>query len=266
MSAVSTVFTLLAVAAMFAAIVGLFKPALVMRWGKPTRLKAFLVYFLLMAVLSLGIDAPPKPPHSPAPSATVASESAPATSADAVAALPAPVPYMLVATENTSSGSRKRWRYRIVPLESNQSELSRQNMATTVIAAAKHYFATGGAALVHVILESQADRRPHAATTLATAEYSPDGKGAGGDNGKIWRVTAGNRGTTAQEREMTSLWGEMRGHYQKDGLTDEDALRGAIAKRMQISPGEVRLPRIMQEDVLFSPEQIAAIPATGPAR
>lgn len=89
MSAVSTVLTLLAVAAMFAAIVGLFKPSLVMRWGKPTRLKAFLVYFLLMAVLSLGIDAPPKPPHSPAPSATVASESALATSADAVDALPA---------------------------------------------------------------------------------------------------------------------------------------------------------------------------------
>lgn len=65
---------------------------------------------------------------------------------------------------------------------------------------------------------------------------------------------------------MTSLWGEMRGHYQKDGLTDEDALSVAIAKRIQISPGEVRLPRIMHEDVLLSPEQIAAIPATGPTR
>lgn len=266
MSTVSAVFTLLAGAAMFAALVGLFKPALVMRWGKPTRLKAFLVYFGLMAVLSMGMDAPPKPSLTSATSPSVASATASAAPASVVAALPAPVPYMLVASENTSSGSRKRWRYRIVPADADQSELSRQNMAATVIAAAKHYAETGGAALVQVILESQADRRPHAATQLARAEYSPDGKGAGGETGKVWSVVAGNRGLTTQEREMASLWGEMRGHYQKDGLTDEDALRAAIAKRMEISPGEVKLPRILQEEVPLSPDQLAAVPSTGPAR
>lgn len=266
MSAVSAVFTLLAGAAMFAALVGLFKPAWVMRWGKPTRVKAFLVYFGLMAVLSMGIDAPPQPSPIPASSHSVASAPVSSAPASVVAALPAPVPYMLVASENTSSGSRKRWRYRIVPADANQSELSRQNMTATVVAAAKHYTETGGAALVQVILESQADRRPHAATQLARAEYSPDGKGAGGDTGKVWRVTAGKRGTTTQEREMASMWAEMRGHYQKDGLTDEDALRAAIAKRMEISPGEVKLPRILQEEVPLSPEQLAAVPSTGPAR
>lgn len=266
MSAVSAVFTLLAGAAMFAALVGLFKPALVMRWGKPTRLKAFLVYFGLMAVLSMGMDTPPQP--SPAPTSSPSVASAPESSAPAsvVAALPAPVPYMLVASENTSSGSRKRWRYRIVPADANQSELSRQNMAATVIAAAKHYTETGGAALVQVILESQADRRPHAATQLARAEYSPDGKGAGGETGKVWSVVAGNRGLTTQEREMASMWAEMRGHYQKDGFTDEDALRAAIAKRMEISVREVTLAAVLAEPVSLSPDQLAAVPSTGPAR
>ncbi len=266
MSAVSAVFTMLATMTSFAAFIGLFKPAWVMRWGKPTRVKAFLVYFVLTAMLSAGIEAPPKPSPTSATSPSVASAPESAAPASVVVALPAPVPYMLVSSEDTSGGSRKRWRYRIVPADADQSELSRQNMAATVVAAAKHYTETGGAALVQVILESQADRRPHAATQLATVEYSPDGKGAGNETGKVWRVMAGKRGTTTQEREMASLWGELRGHHQKDGLTDEDALRAAIAKRMEISPGEVKLPRILQEEVPLSPDQLAAVPSTGPAR
>ncbi|HCG05185.1 MAG TPA: hypothetical protein DEV75_09650 [Desulfovibrio sp.] len=266
MSAVSAVFTLLAGAAMFAALVGLFKPAWVMRWGKPTRVKAFLVYFGLMAVLSMGIDAPPQPSPIPASSHSVASAPVSSAPASVVAALPAPVPYMLVSSEDMSGGSRKRWRYRIVPADADQSELSRQNMAATVIAAAKHYAETGGAALVQVILESQADRRPHAATQLARAEYSPDGKGAGGETGKIWSVVGGNRGLTTQEREMASMWAEMRGHYQKDGFTDEDALSAAIAKRMGISVREVTLAAVLAEPVPLSPDQLATVPSTGPAR
>ncbi|HEU6436047.1 MAG TPA: hypothetical protein VE028_01175 [Nitratidesulfovibrio sp.] len=266
MSAVSAVFTLLATMTSFAAFIGLFKPALVMRWGKPTRVKAFLVYFVLTAMLSAGIEAPPKPSPTSATSPNVASAPASAAPGSVVAALPAPVPYMLVSSEDMSSGSRKRWRYRIVPADANQSELSRQNMTATVVAAAKHYTETGGAALVQIILESQADRRPHAATQLARAEYSPDGKGAGGETGKVWSVVAGNRGLTTQEREMASMWAEMRGHYQKDGFTDEDALRAAIAKRMGISVREVTLAAVLAEPVPLSPDQLAAVPSTGPAR
>lgn len=178
----------------FCGVIGLFKPAWVMRWGTPTRVKAFLVYFVLTAMLSAGIDTQPKSSPSPALSPSVASSPTSATSSSVVAALPAPVSYMLVSSEGTSGGSRTRWRYHIVPADADQSELSRQNMVATVIAAAKHCTETGGAALVQVILESQADRRPYAATQLATAEHSPDGKGAGN---KISQIPAHGHGMPA---------------------------------------------------------------------
>ena len=84
-----------------------------------------------------------------------------------------------------------------------------------------------------------------AAAPLARAVLIPDGRGFDGRTpGPVWTLEAASRGLTAQELEYQRLRVELRSRCQTpDGLTDEAALRAAIARRMGIRQDRLRPPR-----------------------
>ena len=127
----------------------------------------------------------------------------------------------------------------IIPLE-DTSTVTKEQLAATVIAAAKHYAKAAGVQFVGVALDSQFGAGV-ATTQLAVADYAPDGKGVSGKDNWTWQqVKAAENGLTKQELTMQELWGKWRDQYQTpQGITDEAALSAAIGKKLGIAPNEV---------------------------
>lgn len=164
--------------------------------------------------------------------------------------VPVPLlPFFQEEIHDTSHGSRKRAQVRIY-LADPTLDVTPQALAASCAAAAKHYAETYGFQALSVFLADMPGGQSWEGTRLAMCEYSPDKGGWSGNDGWLWNtVKAAPRGVTNEERRMKALWGELRGQYQKDGVTDEEALSREIAKRMGIQPGQVGLPWIMLEDV-----------------
>ncbi|SCM69975.1 hypothetical protein KL86DES1_10098 [uncultured Desulfovibrio sp.] len=127
----------------------------------------------------------------------------------------------------------------IIPLE-DTSTVTKEQLAATVIAAAKYYAKAAGVQFVGVALDSQFGAGV-ATTQLAVADYAPDGKGVSGNDNWTWQqVKAAENGLTKQELTMQELWGKWRSQYQTpQGITDEAALSAAIGSKLGIAPSEV---------------------------
>lgn len=150
----------------------------------------------------------------------------------------------------------------IIPLE-DTSTVTKEQLAATVIAAAKHYAKAAGVQFVGVALDSQFGAGI-ATTQLAVADYAPDGKGISGKDNWTWQqVKAAESGLTKQELTMQEMWGQWRDQYQTpQGITDEAALSAAIGKKLGIAPSDVSTAYKPLFDV---PENImkAVAPAAG---
>ncbi len=127
----------------------------------------------------------------------------------------------------------------IIPLE-DTSTVTKEQLAATVIAAAKYYAKAPDVQFVGVVLDSQFGAGV-ATTQLAVADYAPDGKGVSGKDNWTWQqVKAAENGLTKQELTMQELWGKWRSQYQTpQGITDEAALSAAIGSKLGIAPSEV---------------------------
>lgn len=121
------------------------------------------------------------------------------------------------------------------------SQFTKEQLAATVIAAAKYAAQQSKAHFVGVALLSQFDAG-YATTQLAVADYAPDGKGVSGRDNWQWQmVQAAENGLTKQEVAMQSLWGKLRDQYQTPMGTDEAALSAAISKELGIPAEQVNI-------------------------
>lgn len=138
---------------------------------------------------------------------------------------------------------------KISPL-SHHENVSKEQLAATVIAAAKYYAQKTGADFVSVVLDSQFGT-DFGVSQLASAQYAPDGKGVSGKDNWTWQLLrVVEHGMTARELEAQHLWGELRGQYQTpQGTTDEAALTAAIAKKMGVTEKEADVPYMMPENI-----------------
>ncbi|MFR8055919.1 MAG: hypothetical protein ACLU6O_14875 [Bilophila wadsworthia] len=185
-----------------------------------------------------------------------------------------PIPYVVYSSgwDEKKAINRLKLLLRITPatrdkdgtlILASASSASPEQLAATVIAAAKYYAKDTGATSIGVVLDSLPDG-DSAACQLATADYVPDGKGISGKENWTWNgVRAAETPFSDQELEMQQLWGEMRKDFQTSGgETDEAALSKAIGKRMGIPASKVTLPYRMLEDV---PQELidAVKPAPG---
>lgn len=88
---------------------------------------------------------------------------------------------------------------KVVP-RTDQAGLTREKLAATVIAAAKHHAQVTGADMVGVVLDGGFGS-PAAGVQLARGDYAPDGKGASGGEAWVWNdLRAAERGLTAEEQ------------------------------------------------------------------
>lgn len=164
--------------------------------------------------------------------------------------------------DDTSRPTRKRAQVSIYLVDPKISFTSDQ-LAATCAAAAKYYAQKYDLQLVGIFLSDIPGGQGWEGTRLAQCQYSPDNGGANGKQGWTWDMfQVADRPLTDQERKMKKLWGEMRGKFQKDGATDEDALSGAIAKIMKIKAEEVTLPYLFLNSV--DVKKFEDIDANGP--
>lgn len=123
----------------------------------------------------------------------------------------APLPYAAVKADNASRSTtgRSKLIVRIVLADTaqgkvsprtDQAGLTKEQLAATVIAAAKHYAQTTKANMVGVVLDGGFEK-PAANIQLARCNYAPDGKGVTGTDNWTWNdVRAADRGLTAEEQ------------------------------------------------------------------
>ena len=172
------------------------------------------------------------------------------------------IPYKQAQVEDTSIARRKRAQV-VVYLADPAVAVTPESLVATCASAAKHYAATYDKDALSVFVQDQPGAQSWEGTRLAQCSYSRDNGGWSGDQGWTWSdVRVAPRGTTDQEREMKRLWGELRGQYQKDGSTNEDALSTEIATRMSIQPDQVTLIAFMLDEFDIAP--YAGIKAQGP--
>lgn len=172
------------------------------------------------------------------------------------------LPYSLQTVTDTSTATRKRAQISIA-LHATDTPVTKENLASSCMAAAKYLAPqTGNQAISVLIFDQPGTNWGH--TRLAECGYSPDNGGWSGSDNWTWKeVKAAARTTTAQEKKISSLWNSMRNDFQKNGDTDEAALKKAIAQKIGIKSDEVSLPFLFFEDMPSN--AYATVPATGPA-
>ena len=164
----------------------------------------------VMACLEQGKAAHPWMASKPlAVTTPAAAESAPTTWSAAEAA---PQDYAVVKADKDARATSGRVKLilrivlatkdgqgKIVP-RTDQAGLTREKLAATVIAAAKHHAQVTGADMVGVVLDGGFGS-PAAGVQLARGDYAPDGKGASGGEAWVWNdLRAAERGLTAEEQ------------------------------------------------------------------
>ena len=122
-----------------------------------------------------------------------------------------PVPYAVVQAQKDQRATTGRTKLllRIVPVVKgkdgkllpmhNQNELTKEQLAATVVAAAKYHAQATGAHMVGVALQTQYFSN-HGAARLAIVDYVPDGKGVSGKDNWRWDMfSAAESGPTDAE-------------------------------------------------------------------
>lgn len=121
---------------------------------------------------------------------------------------------------------------------SSHETVNQIQLREVVLSAAKYYSEKFDANFIQVFLDSQPSKNAFGSSILAKLSVpfkdslllSPP------------LLSASTHGYTQQELSVEKLWGELRKKYQKDGYTNEDALRGAISKKTGINAEDVHLP------------------------
>lgn len=110
-----------------------------------------------------------------------------------------PVPYAVVQVQkdHRATTGRTKLLLRIVPVVKgkdgkllpmhNQNELTKEQLAATVAAAAKYHAQATSAQMVGVALQTQYFPN-HGAARLAIVDYAPDGKGVSGKDNWRWNM------------------------------------------------------------------------------
>jgi len=131
--------------------------------------------------------------------------------------------------------------------------LTKEDRALTAIQAAKDLQAKTDADQAYVLLAIDGLKSSHG-LPLATAAYTPDGKGnSGKTNSDVWEVEASDKHLTQLEKNIVVLWENNKKNFLKeDGvLTDEKKLSQFIAKELNISVDEVNMPYITREKISY---------------
>ena len=185
----------------------------------------------------------------PAPQSPVWAAAAPAVPAHermkAQAPAPGhPLPVIVVRNGAEERSGRLHTRMTLHPA-GDQTTATQADLTATVMAAAIMAVEESRVHAVTVTLISQLAVAASNEAPLARAVLIPDGRGFDGRTpGPVWTLEAASRGLTAQELEYQRLRVELRSRCQTpDGLTDEAALRAAIARRMGIRQDRLRPPR-----------------------
>ena len=265
MEAARVIGILLAFAAAIMAVLSLISPKAALLNKHKTRLKGMLTWLGLAVAITVGtmLIFPLTPEELSAQQAKRAARDNGQAEEQRPATAVALLPYTQESVDATSTARRKRGRVKIY-LADPTAHVTPEALTATCMAAAKHYAAAYGFQALSVFLADMPGGNGWEGTRLAQCSYSPDKGGWSGSQGWLWeQIMAAPRGLTDQERRIKKLWGELRGKYQKDGGTDEDALKSAIAKKMNIKPDQVTLLWFMLDKV--SAGQFEDVAPQGPA-
>ena len=175
--------------------------------NKWTKKKVILLVGILLILWGVAAISEHKDKASPVASSAAAEENSPVAWDKQKAA---PLPYVAVKADNASRSTtgRSKLIVRIVLADTaqgkasprtDQAGLTKEQLAATVIAAAKHYAQDTKANMVGVVLDG-GFQKPAANIQLARCNYAPDGKGVTGTDNWTWNdVRAADRGLTGEE-------------------------------------------------------------------
>ena len=160
-----------------------------------------------------------------------------------------PLPYS-VYSESVSTNENDRVVVNAdIALAPSDRTADRESLAATCISAAQFLLEKRQS---HVAQVQVLDRRSEAGYPVARCTHARDGRGVDGVKKWTWNdVAAAERTTTAEEKEILQLWDDMRFRYfdKKTLKFNEEALRKAIAKKLQKKPEEIRKPDFLPEVV-----------------
>jgi hypothetical protein len=154
-------------------------------------------------------------------------------------------PYQVISTYDFSHSARKRLEWGIT-----SSATTFEERAQTAMQAAIDLQNKTKADVVHISLEEDLAISNNG-YQLAIAVYSPDGRGYGGESGKIWQVEASDATLTEREVQVVSAWEENKERFRgKDGVLDEVNLKKFVAEKLQTDIDRVRLPWVSRNSYL----------------
>ena len=148
-------------------------------------------------------------------------------------------PYYVINTFDKSFAGRKRMEYVILAPEASTFD----QFAHTAIKAAIDIEREIKSDVIYIRLEPTTNLQG-TGVAYALAFYAPDGKGHSGyagDQKWTWYVVAMQEPMSTQQIKIDELWWEYRDYFQKDGYTDEPALREFISNELNIPKDEVHL-------------------------
>ncbi|WP_027177445.1 DUF4875 domain-containing protein [Maridesulfovibrio hydrothermalis] len=153
------------------------------------------------------------------------------------------LPYTVLSQKKIRKGAGTGIWVSITPSEINLPEeigkLTTESLGDTVIRASLD-LAQHGEKIVSV--EIRTDVGNKYASCLASAVYTPDGGGIGGDGDQTLEVRAARNIPTYQQVIINRIWWENRDIFQKNGATDEPAMKQYISQRLKIPVDQVTLP------------------------
>ena len=147
--------------------------------------------------------------------------------------------YSVIDSSDESFPGRKRIEFVILAPEASTFE----QFAHTAIKAAINKERETKYDVIYIRLEPTPNLQG-TGDAYALAFYAPDGGGHSGDQDWEWQVTARSQPYTTQQIQISELWWENRDRFQKDGCTDEPAIREFISNKLNIPVDEVHLPSI----------------------
>ena len=119
-------------------------------------------------------------------------------------------------------------------------ELTPEQRIATVLELARFAQHGSNAKVVHAFLYN---KNMPKSSYMARADLYVDKCGFNGDNcnGIQWDITYSKNSASALEKEIYQYWWDNRDNFQKNGMTDDEALKAEIAKELNITPKQVSL-------------------------
>ncbi len=153
-------------------------------------------------------------------------------------------PYKVVSMQDISQHGRHRLR---VSIYSDAVKGSLKARAQTAMKAAWDMQRSHHVAFVIVYLNVSPDKAMDMhGYIVATASYSPDGRGVAGiDKDNVWSVYATGDPLDPKAVKEAEIWEANRARFSHGGILDVAGLTDLIAKQLSIPPSEVHLPGYM---------------------